>query len=179
MGKWKKNLILKAWKRCRLSFGAGAGYNKMSQLKASNSSKSLSENNDHDDNKKGQIIALNGCFPVYVGPQKQRFVVKTEYANHPLFRMLLEEAELEYGFECDGPIWLPCNVDLFYKVLAEMDGQEDINNINPCRSFNKVKGYNSFLVLLSLARFLCSTNGGHGAYKVMDSEMLKINHFQY
>ncbi|GFP91611.1 auxin-induced protein x10a [Phtheirospermum japonicum] len=63
----------------------------------------------------------NGCFSVYVGPEKQRFVIKTEFANHPLFRMLLEDAELEYGFENGGPLLLPCDVDLFYKVLAEMD----------------------------------------------------------
>ncbi|KAL3655000.1 hypothetical protein CASFOL_000786 [Castilleja foliolosa] len=64
----------------------------------------------------------NGCFSVYVGPEKQRFVIKTEFANHAMFKMLLEDAELEYGFENGGPLLLPCDVDLFYKVLAEMDG---------------------------------------------------------
>lgn len=74
-------------------------------------------------NKKGSAcrVAPEGCFTVYVGPEKQRFVVKTEHANHPLFERLLDEAACEYGFQRDGPILLPCNVDLFCRVLAEMD----------------------------------------------------------
>ncbi|KAM7484032.1 hypothetical protein LguiA_000041 [Lonicera macranthoides] len=67
-------------------------------------------------------VAPEGCFSVYVGPQKERFVIKTEYVNHPLFKVLLEEAELEYGYNCEGPLALPCNVDFFVKVLVEMDG---------------------------------------------------------
>ncbi|KAF8037001.1 hypothetical protein BT93_B0043 [Corymbia citriodora subsp. variegata] len=64
-----------------------------------------------------------GCFPVYVGEeeQKERFVVKTEYLNHPLFKSLLEDAESEYGFCCQGPLSLPCHPDFFFKVLAEME----------------------------------------------------------
>ncbi|KAL4360308.1 hypothetical protein AHAS_Ahas08G0164400 [Arachis hypogaea] len=58
---------------------------------------------------------------MFVGPENQRFVVKTKDANHPLFMMLLEEAELEYAFQFDGPILLPCNLDFFFKVLAQMD----------------------------------------------------------
>ncbi|KAG8388107.1 hypothetical protein BUALT_Bualt02G0091300 [Buddleja alternifolia] len=81
----------------------------------------------HDDN--GPItkreVAPNGCFSVHVGSEKQRFVIKTEFANHPLFKMLLQDAELEYGFKREGPIQLPCEVDLFIKVLAEMDGGDD------------------------------------------------------
>ncbi|KAH6819469.1 SAUR-like auxin-responsive protein family [Perilla frutescens var. frutescens] len=69
--------------------------------------------------------APTGCFPVYVGPEKQRFVMKAEFANHPLFKMLLEDAELEYGFSSDGPLLLPCHVDLFCKVLAEMECDDD------------------------------------------------------
>ncbi|KZV46486.1 hypothetical protein F511_10591 [Dorcoceras hygrometricum] len=61
-----------------------------------------------------------GCFSVYVGPEKRRFVIETKFLNHSLFRMLLEDAETEYGFSCDGPLLLPCEVDLFCKVLAEM-----------------------------------------------------------
>jgi hypothetical protein len=44
-------------------------------------------------------VAPEGCFPVYVGPKKQKFVIKIEYANHSLFQMLLEEAESEYGYD--------------------------------------------------------------------------------
>ncbi|KAL5582666.1 hypothetical protein UlMin_015108 [Ulmus minor] len=58
-------------------------------------------------------------------PKKKRFVIKTEYANHPLFKKLLEEAESEFGHNSQGPLSLPCNVDIFNKVLTELDGNND------------------------------------------------------
>ncbi|TKY73681.1 Auxin-responsive protein SAUR32 [Spatholobus suberectus] len=158
--KCKQNMILKAWERCRFL---------RPHLKLKATSKSLSEN----DHEKGQI-APHGCFSVHVGPGRQRFVVKTKYVNHPLFMMLLEEAEQEYGFESDGPIWLPCNVDLFYKVLAEMDGEE--NNIiihGTRRNFTMAKVFP--FVLRSPAPLLCYMNKNHSAYSVMDSKLLRMN----
>ncbi|KAM6562620.1 hypothetical protein CsatB_022618 [Cannabis sativa] len=71
---------------------------------------------------------VKGCFSVYVGPEKQRFVVKAEYANHRLFKLLLEEAESEFGYDNQGPIMLPCNVDVFYRVLMEMDDDDGGDN---------------------------------------------------
>ncbi|KAK6118078.1 hypothetical protein DH2020_048184 [Rehmannia glutinosa] len=32
-----------------------------------------------------------------------------------VFGMLLEDAELEYGFKSEGPLLIPCNTDLFAK----------------------------------------------------------------
>ncbi|KAL2347069.1 hypothetical protein Fmac_001069 [Flemingia macrophylla] len=151
-------MIFKAWERCRFS---------RSNLKL----KPLSDNND----EKGQM-APQGCFSVHVGPERQRFVVKTKYANHPLFQMLLEEAEEEYGFESDGPIWLPCNVDLFYKVLAEMDGEEEEEgNNNVIVTVTKVF---PFFVIRSPAPLLRYLKKDHAEYSVMDSELLRINRFK-
>ncbi|XP_051115405.1 uncharacterized protein LOC127240650 [Andrographis paniculata] len=120
-------------------------------------------------------VAPSGCFCVYVGPEKQRFVIKTELANHPLFRMLLEDAELEYGFTSDGPLLLPCDVDLFYRVLAEMDhdgkereilgggygfGSGGCSPFTPGRRHSRVGG------------------GGCGSYGLLTPpRMLKINQF--
>ena len=69
-----------------------------------------------------QPPAPEGCFTVCVGAGRQRFVVRTECVNHPLFRALLDEAETEYGFAgCDGPLELPCAVDDFMEVMWEME----------------------------------------------------------
>ncbi|KAI3785897.1 hypothetical protein L1987_45023 [Smallanthus sonchifolius] len=105
----KQNFLAKTWKRCR-SFPRtrGAGVGGLAKSKSWNG-------------KEKKKMTPEGFFPVYVGPDKQRFAVKTKYVNHPLFTMLLEDAETEYGYNCDGPILLPCDVDLFYKVLAEME----------------------------------------------------------
>ncbi|CAK8579124.1 unnamed protein product [Lathyrus sativus] len=62
----------------------------------------------------------NGCICVYVGPERQRFVIKIKILNHPLFKTLLESVENEYGYRNDGPLWLPCHVDLFCGTIVEM-----------------------------------------------------------
>ncbi|KAL3839122.1 hypothetical protein ACJIZ3_023714 [Penstemon smallii] len=111
----------------------------------------------------------SGCFSVYVGPEKQRFVIKTEFANHPMFKILLEDAELEYGFNNEGPLHIPCEVDLFCKVMVEIDrGNRDdqyedyfacgsCSPFSPARRLGKSdiapKGYGSY-GLLTPPRFL-------------------------
>ncbi|XP_074306702.1 uncharacterized protein LOC141641962 [Silene latifolia] len=62
-----------------------------------------------------------GCLSVYVGPERERFIIKVECTSHPLFKLLLEEAESEYGFHSDGPLVLPCDPDMFSKVLFQME----------------------------------------------------------
>ncbi|KAG8054118.1 hypothetical protein GUJ93_ZPchr0001g30253 [Zizania palustris] len=62
-----------------------------------------------------------GCFSVYVGPERERFVVRAECANHPLFRRLLDDAERVYGYASQGPLSLPCDVDAFLDVLWQME----------------------------------------------------------
>uniref|UniRef100_A0A0E0AY46 Uncharacterized protein n=1 Tax=Oryza glumipatula TaxID=40148 RepID=A0A0E0AY46_9ORYZ len=66
----------------------------------------------------------DGSFAVYVGgggAARERFVVRTECVNHPLFRALLEEAEEEYGYVADGPLELPCDAGEFVAVLARIE----------------------------------------------------------
>ncbi|KAL2329439.1 hypothetical protein Fmac_017020 [Flemingia macrophylla] len=111
--KKKGGIITKTWERCK-SIGGGRRSVRMR-------SKSWPSLSGTSKSKKRCSVAPEGCFCVYVGPQMQRFVIKTEYANHPLFKMLLEEAESEYGYSSQGPLALPCDVDTFYKVLMEMD----------------------------------------------------------
>ncbi|URD81287.1 Auxin responsive protein [Musa troglodytarum] len=94
--KGKKSIIVKVFERCR-----SLGHRRSSST--------------------GRQRAPEGCFTVYVGPTKERFVVRMECVNHPLFRMLLDEAEMVYGFTSPGPLQLPCDVDVFNKILCEMD----------------------------------------------------------
>lgn len=98
-------------------------------------------------------VTPRGCFSVYVGSERQRFVVKTKYANHPLFKMLLDDAQQQFGYCSEGPILLPCGVDLFYKVLAEMDSDTiDIVHSRGC--------------------------GGYGSYGLLSpSKLIKMNQF--
>ncbi|KAM7471544.1 hypothetical protein LguiA_009727 [Lonicera macranthoides] len=104
----KKNFIVKTLARCGSFCNLCPKSTLLSRTKSSHKTES---------NK----VAPVGCFSVYVGPNKQRFIIKTEYANHPLFKMLLEDAELEYGYNSEGPILIPCEVDIFYRILAEIE----------------------------------------------------------
>ncbi|XP_076926249.1 auxin-induced protein X10A-like [Bidens hawaiensis] len=110
----KKGLVYKAWERCKLLRGIGAKKRALVQ-------RSVSWPRVDANKGKPLNIAPKGCFSVYVGPQRQRFVIKAEHANHPFFKVFLIEAECEYGYEHEGPLELPCDVDDFVKVLLQMD----------------------------------------------------------
>lgn len=119
----KVGIITKTWERCK-SIGRGGVKIKYPSSVTPTTRRSKSwPNLRGEEIKIGKKIVPEGFFSVYVGPQMQRFVIKTEYCNHPLFKMLLEEAESEYGYSCQGPLALPCDVDVFYKVLMEIDNE--------------------------------------------------------
>ncbi|KAL5543843.1 hypothetical protein UlMin_007627 [Ulmus minor] len=165
--KWgKKNLISKAWGRCR---SLGAVCSKSASPKSTFRKLRRSFTARTSSKKRCQQVAPEGCFSVYVGQEKKRFVVRAEFANHPLFKLLLEDAEMEYGFHSEGPILLPCDVDLFYKVLAEMESDDD----DDISSFSN--GYGSLMILCSP---ISRPKNCNGDYKLLSpSPLFKINQF--
>ncbi|PKU65419.1 Auxin-induced protein 6B [Dendrobium catenatum] len=73
-----------------------------------------------------------GYFPVYVGEERERFVIPTRFLSHPLFSMLLEKAYQEYGFRQSNGLMLPCNVSVFMHVVSAVEkyhGQFDFEKI--------------------------------------------------
>ncbi|CAH2070470.1 unnamed protein product [Thlaspi arvense] len=118
-----ENPITKTWRKMK-----SYGHTRSSTMASITKSKSWNgsvhvedaKNNESVEKIKKKSPPPHGCFTVYVGPTKQRIVVKTKLVNHPLFKSLLEDAETEYGYRRDGPIVLPCEVDFFFKVLADM-----------------------------------------------------------
>ena len=126
----KKNYIVKTLARCGSICNLCPKSILLSRTKSSRGYKT-----------KSNKVAPVGCFSIYVGPNKQRFTIKTEYANHPLFKLLLEDAELEYGYNSQGPILIPCEVDLFYRILAEIeitsscDDDDEIRVMGSCSPF--------------------------------------------
>ncbi|PON51871.1 Small auxin-up RNA [Parasponia andersonii] len=140
----KANLINKTWQRCksigrglksstssppRVAAAVAVGMTKKSKswprMITLGSPEAQEYHHQCQEKRESTLKKVKGCFSVYVGPEKQKFMVKTEYANHPLFKMLLEEAESEFGYDSQGPLMLPCNVDIFYRVLMEMDDDDD------------------------------------------------------
>ncbi|CAO1942876.1 unnamed protein product [Urochloa humidicola] len=93
----RKSLISRTLQRCKSGLSAGGGSG-------------------------GRASSPAGCFSVYVGAERERFVVRADCANHPLFRRLLDDAEREYGYAAQGPLALPgCDVDAFLDVLWQME----------------------------------------------------------
>lgn len=177
--KKKKNFIIKTWQRCRsIPVGVSNKTLTFSRSKSLNWISKLSNHNDFNGKCKTKCqVAPDGCFAVYVGPEKQRFAIKTEYANHPLFEMLLEDAEMEYGYNSEGPILLPCEVDLFYKILGEMEmsGEE----IRPRCGFGYVGSscspFNSTRRVMSNSENMAK---GYGSYGVLTpSRLIQMNQF--
>ncbi|TXG51952.1 hypothetical protein EZV62_021121 [Acer yangbiense] len=58
-----------------------------------------------------------GHFAVYTKEGK-RFVVPLHYLNHPIFRVLLEMAEEEYGTTVNGPLQVPCEEEIMDYILS-------------------------------------------------------------
>ncbi|KAL9687981.1 hypothetical protein QQ045_032393 [Rhodiola kirilowii] len=65
-----------------------------------------------------------GYLAVYVGPEHRRFIVPTGYLSHHLFKVLLEKAEEEYGFDHDGALTLPSDVETFKYLLKCMESHQ-------------------------------------------------------
>ncbi|KAM0935001.1 putative small auxin-up RNA [Dioscorea sansibarensis] len=112
-----KSLISKTFQRCR-SFGSKQTRTTPAMILKT---RSLSESP-----KKKKKVAPEGCVSVYVGQENKRFFVRTEVINHHLFKKLLDDAERVYGFATEGPLKLPCNVELFQEVLWEMETEKEM-----------------------------------------------------
>ncbi|XP_019058672.1 PREDICTED: auxin-induced protein 15A-like [Tarenaya hassleriana] len=61
-----------------------------------------------------------GHFVVYVGASRFRHVLPIPFLSHPIFQMLLEQAEEEFGFRHQTGLTIPCEEDLFRSLLASI-----------------------------------------------------------
>ncbi|XP_038720655.1 auxin-responsive protein SAUR50-like [Tripterygium wilfordii] len=62
-----------------------------------------------------------GFFALYVGEERERFVVPTSFLSHPLFKMLLEKAYSENGFNRRNKLVVPCSVSTFQEVVNAIE----------------------------------------------------------
>ncbi|CAN8252475.1 unnamed protein product [Cochlearia groenlandica] len=62
-----------------------------------------------------------GYLAVYVGPELRRFIIPMVYLSHSLFKVLLEKAEEEFGFDQSGALTIPCEVETFKYLLKCME----------------------------------------------------------
>ncbi|XP_058080584.1 auxin-responsive protein SAUR36 [Magnolia sinica] len=68
-------------------------------------------------NKLGKGKRNKGHFVVYTKEGK-RFVVPLHFLNHPIFQVLLEMAEEEFGSMGHGPLKVPCENELMGYIVS-------------------------------------------------------------
>lgn len=62
-----------------------------------------------------------GYLAVYVGPELRRFIIPTTYLTHPIFKVLLEKAKDEFGYDHNGGLTLPCEIEIFKYLLQYIE----------------------------------------------------------
>ncbi|XP_050910367.1 auxin-induced protein 15A-like [Lathyrus oleraceus] len=62
-----------------------------------------------------------GVFALYVGEERKRCVVPISYLRHPLFKMLLEKAYNEFGFQQRNGLVVPCSVSAFHEIVNAIE----------------------------------------------------------
>lgn len=65
-----------------------------------------------------------GYLAVYVGSELRRFIIPTSYLSDPLFKVLLEKVEEEFGFEHSGALTIPCEIETFKYLLNCMKNHQ-------------------------------------------------------
>lgn len=79
-----------------------------------------------------------GHFAIYTKGGK-RFVVPLYYLNHPIFRVLLEMAEEEFGTAPHGPLQVPCEEEFMEFVLSllrkntSQQADDELHPMNSCK----------------------------------------------
>ncbi|KAL2622880.1 hypothetical protein R1flu_003085 [Riccia fluitans] len=57
------------------------------------------------------------CLAVYVGQERRRYIISTNFLSHSLFKELLRRSEEEFGFQYEGGLSIACDCYLFENVL--------------------------------------------------------------
>jgi hypothetical protein len=67
-----------------------------------------------------------GFLAVYVGRERERFVISASYLRHQLFKVLLEKSAVEYGFEHTGGLPIACEVTHFKHLLWTIEAKDSV-----------------------------------------------------
>ncbi|KAM3304560.1 auxin-responsive protein SAUR50 [Capsicum chacoense] len=77
--------------------------------------------NGYQDEQQGLPMDVpKGHFAVYVGENRTRYIVPISILSRPEFRVLLQRAEEEFGFDHDMGLTIPCNEDFFESLTSSM-----------------------------------------------------------
>ncbi|CAN8304640.1 unnamed protein product [Cochlearia groenlandica] len=103
-----------------------------------------------------------GHFAVYTR-EGRRFVLPLDYLKHPIFQVLLEMAEEEFGSTILGPLQVPCDGVLMDHILMLLR-KRSLHGHNGDGDDDDVTSINSSSVSYFFPMFLC--NAEHGQSKL-------------
>ncbi|KAK4351892.1 hypothetical protein RND71_027410 [Anisodus tanguticus] len=81
---------------------------------------SLGKKNGYQDEQGLPMDVPKGHFVVYVGGNRTRYIVPISILSRPEFRILLQRAEEEFGFDHDMGLRIPCDEDFFESLTSSM-----------------------------------------------------------
>ncbi|GAB4853686.1 hypothetical protein Ancab_017877 [Ancistrocladus abbreviatus] len=84
-----------------------------------------------------------GYLAVYVGQELRRFIIPTSFLSHHLFKMLLEKAEEEYGFDHTGGLTIPCEIETFKYLLKCIETEQKAEPHIPDKTRDDTAGESS------------------------------------
>lgn len=118
--------ILKKWKKLANNSKTTANCPTTKSIKFLKKTLSFSESSSSSSSVSTNVP--KGYVAVCVGKELKRFVIRTEYLSHQVFGMLLREAEEEFGFQQEGVLKFPCEVELFEKILKMMEDKRSFSS---------------------------------------------------
>ncbi|KAK2655231.1 hypothetical protein Ddye_008283 [Dipteronia dyeriana] len=74
-----------------------------------------------DDGSSSPAKTPTGFCAIYVGEERERFVVPTGFLSHPLFKMLLDKSYNEFGFQQRSGLVVPCSVSAFQEIVNAVE----------------------------------------------------------
>ena len=83
-----------------------------------------------------------GHFAVYTKEGK-RFAVPIDFLNHPIFKVLLEIAEEEFGTTAHGPLQVPCEEEFMEYIFTLLRKNPSPEAENALFSTNNCEGISS------------------------------------
>ncbi|XP_015689168.1 auxin-induced protein 15A-like [Oryza brachyantha] len=89
----------------------------------------------------GGAVPPRGFFAVCVGEEMRRFVIPTGCLGHWAFGQLLSRAEEEFGFQHEGALRIPCDVEVFQGILrlaGTGTGRKEVKALCHCSSEHQI-----------------------------------------
>ncbi|KAK8477174.1 hypothetical protein V6N13_057969 [Hibiscus sabdariffa] len=87
-----------------------------------------------------------GYLAVYVGLELRRFIIPTSYLSHPVFKVLLEKAEEEFGYGHNGGLTLPCEIETFKYLLKCIENHPRDHPVGSSVSEQVLTCFTSYIV---------------------------------